>query len=78
MLISHFTRCSSYQWQDIQQKIVDKHNQLREMVASGKAKGMNGETLPAAKDMMELQWDDELAAGAQTYVNFCFWLTFPL
>ena len=44
---------------------MNKHNTLRNLVATGQAKGAGGETLPAATDMMQLTWDDDIAAGAQ-------------
>ena len=59
----YFTLCHCSQ--KAKKKILDAHNKLRQMVASGQATGLNGEALPAAEDMMELKWDDQLAAGAQ-------------
>jgi len=53
--------------------IVDKHNALRRKVAKGKEekgkKGKRGQ--PGAANMMEVQWDEELAKMAQTWVNQC-------
>ena len=46
-------------------QIVSKHNELRNLVATGQAEGMGGELLPAATDMMLLKWDEDLAASAQ-------------
>jgi len=46
--------------------LVDKHNELRSLVAKGKAlKGMK------AKNMRKLEWDDALAEGAQLWANQC-------
>jgi len=53
--------------------IVDKHNQLRRRVAKGlEKKGKEGKRgQPGAANMMEVQWDEELAKMAQTWVNQC-------
>ena len=46
--------------------IVDKHNELRRKVAGGGGTGAaGGGTLPAGT-IGDLEWDDNLAAGAQT------------
>jgi len=45
--------------------ILNKHNELRALVASGNAKAQNNVTMEAAADMNELVWDDEIALGAQ-------------
>ncbi|XP_011871197.1 PREDICTED: venom allergen 3-like [Vollenhovia emeryi] len=51
--------------------IVDKHNQLRQKVASGKEKrGSNGPQ-PAAVRMPDLTWDKELETIAQRWANQC-------
>lgn len=47
------------------QAIVNRHNELRRMVAKGLAVGQNGAKTPKASDMFELKWDEDLAAGAQ-------------
>lgn len=60
------------QYQDLaitdeqKQSIVSKHNELRQMVASG---GQDG--LPSAANMKQLTWNDELANIAQCYANKC-------
>ncbi|XP_044731394.1 scoloptoxin SSD552-like [Chrysoperla carnea] len=60
------------QYQDLaitdeqKQSIVDKHNELRQKVASG-----GEDRLPSAANMKELVWDDELANIAQCYANKC-------
>jgi len=52
--------------------IVEKHNQLRQKVASGKEKrGKNGPQ-PAAIHMPDLTWDEELETIAQRWANQCF------
>jgi len=46
--------------------LVDKHNELRSLVAKGTA-------LPGieATNMMRLEWDDDIAEGAQLWANQC-------
>jgi len=46
--------------------VLDKHNELRSLVAKGTA-------LPGYKatNMMRLEWDDDLAEGAQLWANQC-------
>jgi hypothetical protein len=46
--------------------IVDKHNELRSLVANG-----NQAKQPTASNMNKLQWDDELAKVAQMWVDQC-------
>ena len=55
----------------MKQRILNKHNELRNIVAMGQAADMNGDLLPPAAKMMEFQWDEELARGAQLYVDQC-------
>nr|2VZN_A Chain A, VENOM ALLERGEN 3 [Solenopsis invicta]2VZN_B Chain B, VENOM ALLERGEN 3 [Solenopsis invicta] len=51
--------------------IVNKHNELRQRVASGKEmRGTNGPQPPAVK-MPNLTWDPELATIAQRWANQC-------
>ena len=45
--------------------VVDTHNKLRSKVARGLTKQ------PPAGDMMELEWDDELAFVAQRHADQC-------
>jgi len=54
--------------------IVAKHNELRRKVAKGlETKGLNGQGQPAATDMNELKWSDELAEIAQRWADQCTW-----
>ncbi|XP_046683759.1 venom allergen 5-like [Homalodisca vitripennis] len=46
--------------------IVDTHNQMRSMVASGRIAGQ-----PAAANMLEMVWDEELARKAQQWADQC-------
>lgn len=48
------------------QEIMAAHNNYRQMVAMGKVPG-----LPPAANMMELVWDNELAAVAQAHAKQC-------
>ncbi|XP_012286134.1 venom allergen 5.02 isoform X2 [Orussus abietinus] len=48
------------------QSILDEHNRLRQLVALGQIHGQ-----PGAANMMELIWDDELAAAAQRWADQC-------
>jgi len=50
--------------------IVNKHNQLRRKIAKGKD---NVSNMPKAANMMELEWDEELAKIAQGWANQCFY-----
>lgn len=50
--------------------IVKVHNQLRAQVSNGKAKAMDG-VLPNAADMLQMYWDESIAAKAQTWANNC-------
>ncbi|XP_064470480.1 CRISP/Allergen/PR-1-like [Ornithodoros turicata] len=46
--------------------ILDIHNKLRSTIANGEQAG-----LPSAANMMELEWDDDLAAVAQAHAEQC-------
>ena len=46
---------------------MDTHNKLRSKVARGLTKTKH----PPAGDMMELEWDDELAFVAQRHADQC-------
>lgn len=46
--------------------ILEEHNYLRQTVATGHVPGQ-----PAAQNMQEMHWDDELAAKAQQWANEC-------
>ena len=48
------------------QKIVDAHNSMRQMIAMGGVKGQ-----PAATNMREMLWDEELAIIAQRWADQC-------
>jgi len=50
------------------QIILDKHNALRRKVAEGRE---SISSMPNAANMMELEWDDELAKIAQGWANQC-------
>ena len=47
-------------------KILRKHNNYRKRVAAGRLQGQ-----PMANDANELNWDDEIAAAAQSYADEC-------
>ena len=52
-------------------QIVSLHNKKRSQVANGQeARGSSGPQPPAA-DMLEMRWDNELAAIAQTWADQC-------
>uniref|UniRef100_A0A0C9RMB3 VA5 protein n=1 Tax=Fopius arisanus TaxID=64838 RepID=A0A0C9RMB3_9HYME len=53
------------------QTILDRHNHWRRYVAAGKEKRGNPGPQPAATDMEDLEWDDELAYIAQRWANQC-------
>ncbi|XP_077280956.1 venom allergen 5 isoform X3 [Temnothorax americanus] len=48
------------------QIILNEHNRLRQLVALGQIHGQ-----PGAANMMEMIWDDELAAIAQRWADHC-------
>ncbi|XP_019866649.1 scoloptoxin SSD976 isoform X2 [Aethina tumida] len=48
------------------QVILDMHNKMRQLVANGQVGGQ-----PPAANMMEMKWDNELAARAQRWVDQC-------
>jgi len=48
------------------QIIVDAHNSMRQMIAMGNVKGQ-----PAATNMREMVWDEELARVAQRWADQC-------
>ncbi|XP_008552386.2 venom allergen 5 [Microplitis demolitor] len=48
------------------QTILDEHNRLRQLIALGQVHGQ-----PPAANMMEMIWDDELAATAQKWAETC-------
>ena len=51
--------------------VLDYHNQLRAKVANGQeTRGRSGSQPPAA-DMLEFQWDDEIANMAQRWADQC-------
>lgn len=52
--------------QEEKRLILEEHNYLRQTVATGHVSGQ-----PAAQNMQEMQWDDELAAKAQQWANEC-------
>jgi len=56
------TGISSYD----RQIILDAHNRLRQSVALGRVAGQ-----PGAANMMQMVWDDELAAKAQQWADTC-------
>jgi len=56
--------------EDEKKIIVDKHNALRRKIARGQDEVSH---MPNAANMMELEWDDELAYIAQGWANQCYW-----
>lgn len=46
--------------------ILEEHNFLRQTVAVGNVRGQ-----PAAQNMQEMVWDDELAVRAQLWASEC-------
>lgn len=46
--------------------ILTAHNRYRNQIALGNTSG-----LPPASDMLEMEWDDDLAAVAQAHANLC-------
>ncbi|KAF0288689.1 Protein ABHD15 [Amphibalanus amphitrite] len=53
--------------------VLEMHNVIRSQVARGNVQGFDG-FLPPAADMIELEWDDELAEIAQAHVEKCKFL----
>ncbi|XP_011645540.1 venom allergen 3-like [Pogonomyrmex barbatus] len=51
--------------------IVNKHNELRQKVASGQETRGNPGPQPSAKSMPNLSWDNQLAEIAQRWANQC-------
>ncbi|XP_059607622.1 venom allergen 5-like [Phlebotomus argentipes] len=47
-------------------QILETHNRLRQSVAMGQVRGQ-----PGAQNMMEMKWDNELAAKAQQWASEC-------
>uniref|UniRef100_A0A224X3L8 Putative CAP peptide n=1 Tax=Megacormus gertschi TaxID=1843536 RepID=A0A224X3L8_9SCOR len=54
---------------DDKKVILDVHNSLRSRLASGKEQRYR--KLPSAANMMQMEWDDELARVAQALSNLC-------
>ncbi|XP_076630607.1 venom allergen 3-like [Colletes latitarsis] len=52
-------------------EIVNKHNELRQRVASGQEKRGRPGPQPPAANMQLMSWDDELAEIAQRWANQC-------
>lgn len=48
-------------------QILDLHNSLRSVVARGNQTALNGQLLPTAANMAQLQWDSELELKAQNW-----------
>ena len=55
-----------------QQQLLDKHNEGRSNTALGKTPGQ-----PAATNMRQLEWDDELARLSTTWAETCTWAHDP-
>jgi hypothetical protein len=55
------------------QAVIDEHNRLRRIVAKGQETRGVGGGQPAAADMFELKWSDELAKVAQRWTDQCTW-----
>ncbi|XP_024876005.1 venom allergen 5-like [Temnothorax curvispinosus] len=51
--------------------VLDSHNLYRAVIASGKENRGNPGPQPAARTMMELIWDDELAVIARRWALQC-------
>ncbi|GIY00508.1 hypothetical protein CEXT_627681 [Caerostris extrusa] len=54
---------------DKQQLVVKLHNEYRQKVATGQERGAGG--MPPAANMLEMVWDNELAAIAQKHAEQC-------
>jgi hypothetical protein len=50
---------------------VDRHNELRRLVATGNAVGANGAKLPAAANMAEVKWNDRIAKEQKVFADKC-------
>uniref|UniRef100_A0A2I9LNV7 Cysteine-rich secretory protein n=1 Tax=Centruroides hentzi TaxID=88313 RepID=A0A2I9LNV7_9SCOR len=64
-------KCLIKKWgvsEDDQEIIIDLHNKVRNNIAVGKDQSGR---LPAAGDMLEMEWDDELAQIAQKLADQC-------
>lgn len=49
-------------------KIVDTHNNFRNLIASGNETRLG---FPSAANMLKMEWDNELAYVAQAHANQC-------
>ena len=56
---------------DMVETIVRSHNRLRARVARGEERAGRGGGQPGAGDMMEVEWDGELARVAQAHADRC-------
>ena len=56
---------------DMVENIVSSHNRLRARVARGEERAGRGGGQPGAGDMMEVEWDVELARVAQAHADQC-------
>ncbi|XP_011871196.1 PREDICTED: venom allergen 3-like [Vollenhovia emeryi] len=66
------TEWSNQGFSDAEKKlIVEKHNQLRQRVASGQETKGNPGPQPAAVSIPDLSWDNELETIAQRWANQC-------
>ena len=54
-----------------QQAILDKHNDLRRKIANGQESRGNPGPQPAASNMRQMKWDNDLAKAAQTLTDRC-------
>ena len=62
----HIANCSLFM-KAMKDTILDKHNELRSLVANGEEeRGVDG-VQPKAANMREMVWNDELAVVAQRY-----------
>ncbi|XP_032452574.1 venom allergen 3 homolog [Nasonia vitripennis] len=56
---------------DEKRKVLNFHNEMRQKVARGHEQRGNPEPQPAATNMPQLTWDDELEEMAQQWANHC-------